>query len=564
MTAGTKSERLKRLVSHGYFAPELPPCFVSSGMAKYRRSILSGIDTLPLRRNGSPNFHGFLAEVHWFYFPRFGRNDRRHGVPNPISHLLLSRVIADNFVDIRRRSKTETLSSSPSIFDWSGPRSLVRPNIDVRDDFRIDLSSRREQYVAADIRAFYHSIYTHAIPWAIYGKAWAKNHRSVNEYGNLIDLLCRNSQEGQTIGLPVGPDTSRVLAETIASAVDKSLRLKLKISGRDAARYIDDYTISSPSDSGETILASLRQSLAEFELELNNDKSATYSTARRSDVGWKQAVRSYIPKGADVSSADIQRFFYEVGRVSSAHIDINVEKYAVQNARSTLVKAEKWAEVQRHLISLYRQNTTIIALLVEIVLLRQATRGDVDLPQVTEFIENRIPVLSQSNRYGEICWLLFMAIRLNVSIKASTLDRVCEDSSALAALLVVEALHRGLVGGTLNLANWSQHLNSDGLRGPMALYVYEGSVSGRIPGANPAFISTDQYFSLIQAKNVRFLDLDVGYKSVSATLRSLRIDNDRLQRLRVLFASNDEVNIDEFDADGAEPEEYEIENDDGY
>lgn len=47
MTAKTKSERLRRLISHGYFAPELPPCFVSEGFAKYRTSILKGIDRLP-------------------------------------------------------------------------------------------------------------------------------------------------------------------------------------------------------------------------------------------------------------------------------------------------------------------------------------------------------------------------------------------------------------------------------------------------------------------------------------------------------------------------------------
>jgi hypothetical protein len=47
MRAKTKSERLKRLVSHGYFAPELPPCFVSDDLAKYRGSILAGIDALP-------------------------------------------------------------------------------------------------------------------------------------------------------------------------------------------------------------------------------------------------------------------------------------------------------------------------------------------------------------------------------------------------------------------------------------------------------------------------------------------------------------------------------------
>jgi hypothetical protein len=226
MTAKTKSERFRRLVSRGYFAPELPPCFVSEDLARNRISIIRGVEALPQVRS-KPAYHRFITEPSWFYFPRFGKDDRRHGVPNPISYLLLAKVIADNYVDLRKKAKKSGISASPPVFDWSGPRALMRSSIDLRDDFRVDLSSRREEFVSADIRAFFHSIYTHAIPWAIYGKPWAKANRDPTHYGNLIDLLCRNSQDGQTIGLPVGPDTSRLNAEVVASAIDAKLRERL-------------------------------------------------------------------------------------------------------------------------------------------------------------------------------------------------------------------------------------------------------------------------------------------------------------------------------------------------
>lgn len=74
MTAKTKSERLRRLVSHGYFAPELPPCFVADDLAKFRTSILARIDALPLI-NGVPAFQRYISEYAWFYFPRFGKED---------------------------------------------------------------------------------------------------------------------------------------------------------------------------------------------------------------------------------------------------------------------------------------------------------------------------------------------------------------------------------------------------------------------------------------------------------------------------------------------------------
>jgi hypothetical protein len=560
MTAKTKSERLRRLLSHGYFAPELPPCFVSDDLAINRRSICDGIYALPAV-NGRPAFHRFVSEPSWFYFPRFGKDDRRHGVPNPISYLLLAKVVADNYVDLRKRAKKSGISASPPVFDWSGPRALMRPNVDLRDDFRVDLSSRREEFVSADIRAFFHSIYTHAIPWAIYGKTWAKGNRGIAHYGNLIDLLCRNSQDGQTIGLPVGPDTSRLIAEVIASAVDVKLREKLKVTGRDASRYIDDYTISGVDDqSGAGLIAALRQSAALFELELNNDKSAIFPTSVRQNTGWKQAVRAHVPRGIPDYTA-IQHFFYEVGQVCDTHPEINVEKYALQNARSAFVRAGDWKRIQSNLINANRRNSSLISFLVEILILRQVERGDVDSGNIKDFVEHRIPVLARANRTGEIIWLLFLAIRLDIVLPATRLAPLFELENAMVALLVTHANSRQLITGAIDLQIWNRSLNSDGLKGPMWLYAYESVVQAINPGVSSTFIEQDSFFCFLHAKKVRFLVVDTGFTSMATTLKSLKNDNDRMRRLRREFSDDFEFGTEEFD----DTEDYDTSEDDiGY
>ncbi|WP_165363617.1 RNA-directed DNA polymerase, partial [Sphingobium cupriresistens] len=73
-----------------------------------------------------------------------------------------------------------------------------------------------------DISRFYHSIYTHSIPWAFHGKAASKADRranSANLFMNRLDLILRAGQDGQTIGIPVGPDASRYIAEVICTAI---------------------------------------------------------------------------------------------------------------------------------------------------------------------------------------------------------------------------------------------------------------------------------------------------------------------------------------------------------
>jgi hypothetical protein len=438
----------------------------------------------------------------------------------------------------------------------------MRPNVDLRDDFRVDLSSRREEYVTADIRAFFHSIYTHSIPWAIYGKVWAKANRGYTHFGNLLDLLSRNLQDGQTIGLPVGPDTSRVLAEVIASAIDEQLRGRLQISGRDASRYIDDYTISSPSGhSGEGLISALRQSAAHFELELNSEKSGVFPTSVRHDVGWKQAVRATIPTGAPGVPL-MQRFFYEVGRLSETHDAINVEKFAFSNARSAFVRASDWKRIQSLLINAYRRNSTLVSILVEILILRQVEQGDVDMINLQEFIDHRIPVLSQANRDGEIIWLLFLSIRLGVVLSARALDSLFAIQNAMIALLVAFAASRGLVTGQVDYRVWNSSCDANGLRGQMWLYAYEATLRDIAPNISNTFLAQDPYFSTLFARRVHFLNVDNGFTSIATTLRTLRDENDRVRRVREDFLEDFDVDIEDYDDDDFEDDD--LEADAGY
>lgn len=567
MVAKTKSERLRRLLSHGYFAPELPPCFVSTDLARYRKWIFDQIAAIP--QNGqNPAYYRYITEPSWFYFPRFGKDDRRHGVPNPLSYLLLSKTVADNYVDLRRASRKSRLTASPPVFDWSGNRAVMRPSVDLRDDFRIDLSSRREEYVSADLRSFFHSVYTHSIPWAIYGKAWAKipANRGYNHYGNVLDLLSRNLQGGQTIGLPVGPDTSRLLAEVVASGIDEKLRERLGVTARDASRYIDDFTISGTNgERGEDIIAALRQAASHFELELNNEKSAVNSTATRHDIGWKEAARACTPRGnPDLPS--MQRFFYEVGRLCELHPQINVEKFAFACARTAFIRSAGWRTIQSLLVNAYRRNSTLVSLLVEIFILRQVESGDLDLNNLKDFLDHRFPALARANRTGEIIWLLFMAIRLEVVISPNAANSLLPIDNAMVGLLAALAKSRNLVHGQFDLASWNSSHTADGLKGPMWLYAYQTALQGLVPGINTAFVEQDPYFSLLFAKRVSFLRIEKGFESVANTIRSLRNENERINRVRTDFLEDFTVNIEDYDDDDFE-ESFEVDtadSDDGY
>jgi hypothetical protein len=117
---------------------------------------------------------------------------------------------------------------------------------------RLQKLAKYKYTLVIDISRFFPSIYSHAIPWALNGRAQAKNdqkHDSITVFGNRLDFIIRQLQSKQTIGIPVGPDSSKIVSEIIASAVDKRF---IELSGRNKPIYVrhaDDYWIGGKSRS---------------------------------------------------------------------------------------------------------------------------------------------------------------------------------------------------------------------------------------------------------------------------------------------------------------------------
>lgn len=91
----------------------------------------------------------------------------------------------------------------------------------------------------------------------------------------------------------------------------------------------------------------------------------------------------------------------------------------------------------------------------------------------------------------------------------------------------------------------------------MWLYAYESVGLGINPVPSTAFIEADPYFALLQARKIRFLSIATGFTSINTTLRSLRGDNVRLQRVRDDFLEDFTFELDELDDDN----DYEVEDD---
>jgi hypothetical protein len=258
-----------RHLSYGYLPKEMPPCFSSTS--------LGGLyEVRPADVNASMNGNR-PAQVYTYNLARPGGLRRHLGVPNPTTFVPLCVELILSSAEITPILNASPYIQSRPIQDPEVIRSLIsQKSYGELTDIRVQHRSSARYVLIADVSNCYRSIYTHSIPWALHGKAAAKQNRTMALAGNRIDRLVRQNQDQQTIGIPIGPDTSLLIAEAVLSAIDTQINQSFQdIRG---FRYYDDYEfVFSSADSAGRVLAGLQQALQGFELELNPTKTEIHS-----------------------------------------------------------------------------------------------------------------------------------------------------------------------------------------------------------------------------------------------------------------------------------------------
>ena len=187
--------------------------------------------------------------------------------------------------------------------------------------------------LTADVSRFYHAIYTHSISWALHTKAIAKiRRRSMRLLGNRLDLLMRNAQDGQTIGIRIGPDTSLIVAEIILAAVDRELvRAVPRLRG---FRFMDDYELTLFRSHAELALARLQGALANCELALNPTKTRIDDLPETIVEPWRTELSGFrIRQTPNGQASDLTAYFDRT--YSLAHAIRNIsQSHAIGRLRS--------------------------------------------------------------------------------------------------------------------------------------------------------------------------------------------------------------------------------------
>lgn len=154
------------------------------------------------------------------------------------------------------------------------------------EDYRYHRAEKKYNFLFKfDIAKCFDSIYTHSISWAVLGLDAVKENvdASKKNYSGIFDKFIQYSNYGETNGILIGPEFSRIFAEIILQKIDRNVEekiIKLDKSNKvdyEIYRYVDDYFLFCDDEIvRDEIIKIYKHELKEYKLSINNSKSIEY------------------------------------------------------------------------------------------------------------------------------------------------------------------------------------------------------------------------------------------------------------------------------------------------
>ena len=490
------------LMSRGFFHNRIVPALTSAGLEVAMVKLVAFANDDRSFSKGAWKTKVTTSCVRHSY-PKRRLSRRILSIPHPRNQIFVSLEVEKHWHEMKLLCDQSRISlTCPSL---SGRRAL-QGAYERKDEAteRVKRSVGSRFVLHADLSRFYPSIYTHSIPWAIHGKDQRHN-RGADLYGNLLDLWIRETQSKQTGGIPVGPDTSYLIAEVIASQIDKGL--ESLIGELRGTRYIDDYHLYFESRGrAEQALSELHRVAALYELDINDLKTSIEELPESIEPPWKTQLRSVFLAKRDHATS-LKTVFDLAAMLAKQFEQDGVFAYLVRRVETVLSKLHldeaEWEIVEALLLRAAVGDPSCLPTVLRIFEKNLRQPGDADAALNSICIN--YAALQHSS---EVAWALWSAKRLQASLSQAAADAVELMDDDVVALVALNLEQEGYLPTPANdFALWRTFMNAGALYSDHWLLAYEAFVQGWLPsGDGKDYVKSDPYFSILQQAHVRFFD----------------------------------------------------------
>ncbi|MNC13205.1 reverse transcriptase [compost metagenome] len=340
--------------------------------------------------------------------------------------------------------------------------------------------------------------------WSSLQTHYAKSRisRSNTHYGNLLDECMRNCQDGQTIGIPIGPDTSLIISEIIGSEIDHLFQQRVpQVNG---FRYVDDYYLYFDSfSSAEQACSTLHQILREFELDHNLAKTSITSLPEVLEKEWATELRIFdIRTNPTAQKNDIISYFSKAFDYSIKYPQDPVIKYAVTKSKTFNISTTNWGIYESLILKSMVVEPSTLQLGLEILLSYELHGYLLNRNKITDTITDIILNHAAFNHCYELSWALWISKSLSITLDNRVSNALSQINNSMVALIALDLNSSGLISG-LNTTIWQSYLTVSNMYEEQWLLNYEAQIKGWLTGT---FFTSGSLFSDLHVNGVEFYD----------------------------------------------------------
>jgi hypothetical protein len=470
------------ILKKGYLPTELPPSFSTTALANAATDVACPPALKDVKTYAKLCRHSLL---------RTGSLRRGLAIVNPIPFVTLAEVVAKGWLDLRAKIRTSEYSKSrPVLGKAASPRAFMRLyDFAHLAKLRAQARAARRHVAWTDISQFYPSIYTHSIPWALTSKTKAKAAKHAKNLGNSLDTALRNCQDQQTVGIPVGPDTSLVIGELVLAAAEQTVFKKVgDIRG---FRYVDDYEFGLESSAQvDDVLSALQNALTVYELSLNPKKTRDMPLPASLESEWVADLRQFTFHAGKRQASDLITYWDKVGKHSSRNPDDPIVKYGVATLSRQPIERVNF---KLYCSLLYQAGSVEPSSLPAVLASLQTYRAAgyrIEEDELGAFLSGIVSRHAPLGHGSEVAWALWGALAFGMPLTVAAQAAVKGMPDSVVAVLALDCVQAKLTT-TVSPADWKHYFTADEMLGEQWLLAYEAAAQGWVSDAHarahPAF-----------------------------------------------------------------------------
>ena len=505
-------------------------------------------------------------------------------IQDPQTYLFLCKEIVNNWSEIKKIYKLSEISESKLSSETNIKRS-VRTKSKSWSRFKnkiTEISYNYKVQLKIDITNYYQSIYTHSIPWSILGKDISKQYFKIKnddhnrfttllttdinakkyQIADTLDTLVRNCNDKQSIGLPIGPDSSFILSELLGSRLDKEITKEINDIDYRCIRYYDDYYFYTNNiGDAETILKKVQKIFFEYKLEINESKVNIKQLPYFQSDLWNIEIHNYQFKDSTIENIqDLTYYFSLIYKLAEEYKQTIswITSYSLTRFESGKTKIKK--EDIDVFISLLLQtlylDTSNIDKIFKIILIYKNFLNSKQLKKIKKLLDKLIPEHLNLNHSFEVAWGLWYFKSLEINPENTLLQDVFNSEDQISILIAIDIIKsKSINKKNFDFIKLENKLTNENLFSKYWLLCYEIEIKNWL-NISTNIIDSHEFFKILKYYNIDFYDTEVQVKT-SFIATETPPNRRSWDRLDSIFADeNDDDQEEENNEDNEDSDDY--------